>query len=211
MDEAVLLVACSVRPALDLIEQLSRLDELAAGCPFPTADGVMRALFQGPDAFRGDREHYGDPQNSFLDRVIERRCGIPITLSIVAIEVGRRLGVDLAGVGMPAHFLAAQVDPGSGHPQRWFDCFDGGRVLDEAGCRALYRQVSGGDERFDPAWLLPVSTRHIVIRVLTNLKAAAQRRGDLALLRTVMRLRLTLPELALAEGDEMARLMAPFN
>lgn len=211
LDEALFLIAAAVHPPLDLIGQLARLDELAAHCATPTPEGVMRHLFRGDEAFLGDRRTYTDPQNSLLDRVLDRRRGIPITLACLAIEVGRRIGVTLMGVGMPAHFLVADVDPSTSNPRRWFDCFDGGRPLSVDGCRDLYQRVSGGDTSFDGQWLQPVDTRQIVIRVLTNLKASAHRRGDTELLRTVMRLRHTLAELALAEHDEMARLMAPFN
>lgn len=211
LDEALFLVSSALGPPLDLIGQLARLDELAAACESPTVEGVLRHLFQGPAAFRGDRSTYDDPQNSRLDRVVDRRRGLPITLAAVAMEVGRRLGVTLVGVGMPGHFLVARIEPSGERPWRWFDCFDGGRELDADGCRDLYQQVSGGDRRFDSQWLEAVGTRQIVIRVLTNLKAAARRRGDMELLRRVMRLRMTLSELALAEDDEMARLMAPYN
>lgn len=211
LDEALFTIAAVLRPPVDVIEQLARLDALAAGCPTPTAESVMTFLFQGDGAFAGDTSSYTDPQNSLLNRVLDRRQGIPITLSVLAMEVARRIGVTLVGVGMPAHFLVGEALQPYGQPQRWFDCFSGGVSLDSEGCRTLYQRASGGDTRFDTQWLVAVPARHIVVRVLTNLKAAAQRRNDIALLRSVMRLRAVLPELALAEHDEMARLMAPFN
>jgi len=211
LDDALFTIAAVLRPPLDVIEQLTRLDMLAADCPTPTADGVMRFLFRGDDAFQGDTSTYTDPQNSLLNRVLDRRRGIPITLSVVAMEVARRVGVTLVGVGMPAHFLVGETSHPLEQPQRWFDCFAGGRALDKQGCQDLYQQVSGGDTRFDTQWLAAVPPRQIVVRVLNNLKASAQRRNDVALLRGVMRLRAVLPELALAEHDELARLMAPFN
>lgn len=211
LDEALLAVAAAVEPELDVLEQLTRLDDLAGACPSPTVDGVMRWLFRGPQAFMGDRASYDDPRNSLLNRVLDRRRGLPISLSVLAIEVARRVGVELVGVGMPAHFLVGEPQPNTMAPRRWFDCFDGGRVLDTEACRALYRQMSGGDQRFDVRWLSATPNRHIVVRVLTNLKASAQRRGDAEMLRTVMRLRMVLPELAATERNELARLMAPFN
>lgn len=211
LDEALFTVAWALRPEVDVLDQLTRLDDLAASCPSPTVDGVLRWLFRGPQPFMGDRTSYDDPANSLLHRVLDRRRGLPISLSVLAIEVGRRVGVELVGVGMPAHFLVGEPHPNTMTPLRWFDCFDGGRVLDAEACRSLYRQMSGGDQRFDMRWLSATPNRHIVVRVLTNLKAAAQRRGDTEMLRTVMRLRVVLPELAVAEGDELQRLMAPFN
>lgn len=211
LDEASMCIAAALIPGVDVLEELTRLDVLAADCPSPTVEGVLRFLFGGSQPFVGDDVTYADPHNSFLPRVLDRRRGIPITLSVLAIEVARRLGVDLVGVGMPAHFLVGEPSSPTGMPLRWFDCFHGARALDVDDCRALYRRVSGGDERFDPQWLLPTPNRHIVIRMLTNLKASAQRRGDVSMQRTVMRLRVVLPELALTEDDELARLMAPFN
>jgi len=211
LDEALFAVAAVLRPPVDVIDQLTRLDQLAAECPTPTADGVMRFLFQGDDAFQGDTSTYTDPQNSLLNRVLDRRRGIPITLSVLAMEVARRVGVTLVGVGMPAHFLVGEASHPLERPQRWFDCFAGGRAMDESGCQALYQRVSGGDTRFDTQWLGAVTPREIVVRVLNNVKASAQRRDDVRLLRDVMRLRAVIPELALAEYDELARLMAPFN
>lgn len=211
LDEALMCIASALVPGVDVLEELTRLDVIAADCPTPTVDGVLRFLFEGPEPFVGDETTYADPQNSLLPRVLDRRRGIPITLSVLAIEVARRVGVDLVGVGMPAHFLVGEPSTPTGMPLRWFDCFHGARALDVDGCRALYRRVSGGDEHFDPQWLLPTPNRHIVIRVLTNLKASAQRRGDVSMLRIVTRLRVVLPELALTENDELTRLMAPFN
>jgi regulator of sirC expression with transglutaminase-like and TPR domain len=211
LDEALAYIAAALEPGIDVIEVLSQLDDLAASCPSPTVDGVMRHLFQGPDAFRGDVVDYDDPSNSLLHRVVERRRGLPITLSVVAIEVARRLGVPLVGVGMPSHFLVGEPDALGALPLRWFDCFEGAPSLDIDGCRALYHRVSGGDARFDLGWLAPTSNRFIVLRVLTNLKGVAQRRGLVSMLRTVLQLRAHLPEVAQAERVELMRLMAPFN
>ena len=111
LDEASFLIATHARPDLDLPAQLARLDELAAQAGEPTLDGLRRLLFRDL-GFSGNEVDYYDPRNSFLDEVLDRRTGIPITLAVVMLEVGRRLGVPLAGVSMPGHFLVRdKVDP----------------------------------------------------------------------------------------------------
>lgn len=125
--------------------------------------------------FRGDEGDYYDPRNSYLHEVIERRRGIPITLSIVYLAVGRRLGQSVAGINAPGHFLvrsgAAIVDP-----------FDGGRVWSDASFLEHLRQLGASDPAEDASRLLtrPPRTREILGRVLANLKANYLRRGDLS-------------------------------
>ena len=104
LDLGAMLIAAHARRDLDVDEQLTRLDKLAASCGEPTLDGLTRHLFQ-EEELQGDIEEYSHPRNSLLDSVLDRRRGIPITLSVVVLEVGRRLGVPLEGIGMPGHFL----------------------------------------------------------------------------------------------------------
>jgi hypothetical protein len=101
LDEAALLIAAHAEPGLDLDAELARLDELAAGVANPTLDGLRRHLF-GELGFRGADHDYDDPRNSYLHVVVERRVGIPISLSVLLMEVGRRIGVPLAGCPCPA-------------------------------------------------------------------------------------------------------------
>ncbi len=136
LDETALLIAKHAHPDLDLTGPLGELDQLAHTVPGTTADDVAGALF-GEGGLAGNTVDYADPRNSYLDDVLARRLGIPISLSVVMIEVGRRRGVPIYGVGMPGHFL---VQP-AGEPDVWFDPFNGGRRLDEAGCRELYEQM----------------------------------------------------------------------
>ena len=95
-----------VSDSSEIIEQMSRLDELAAAVPSPTFGGIAQFLFTGPDAFVGNRAEYYDPENSLLTKVLDRHAGIPISLSVIMMEVGRRLGVPIAGIGMPAWVAA---------------------------------------------------------------------------------------------------------
>ena len=99
-----LMLSKALQPELDVLGVMTELDVLAADCPTPTRDGVMR--FVRDDAgFTGDQTDYHHWQNSCLDHVIDRRRGMPITLAVVAIEVARRVGVRLAGICLPGHFL----------------------------------------------------------------------------------------------------------
>lgn len=206
LDEASLLIAAHATPGLDLDRYLGLLDDLATSCRAPTLDGLVAHLF-GRGRFKGNQDDYYDPRNSFLSDVVDRGLGIPITLSVLAMEVGRRLGVPLAGVGMPGHFLLRdKVDPAV-----FVDPFNGGRLLDERGCVALYRRLAGSSAPFDPGWLEPVPRWSIVARMLANLKAIYTDRGDRASLRWVLALRCLVPGLDQGDAGELTRLMAPYN
>lgn len=206
LDEATLTIAAALHRGVDVIDQLTALDALAGDCPSPTPDGIARYLFEDV-GFSGNRQAYYDWRNSCLDQVLARRQGIPITLAIVMIEVGRRVGVPLVGVGMPAHFLVGVRD----EPGRYFDAFDGGRELDAAGARSLFESVTGSPAGWDPGHLAATPGREIVIRVLNNLKAVFARRADRVRLGIVMELRSAIPELQAAEADERAVTSAVFN
>ncbi len=205
LDEAALAISSSLSGGLDEIEWLAALDLIAGDCPTPTPDGVARYLF-GELGFAGNRSAYYDWRNSCLDRVIDTRTGIPISLAVLMIEIGRRLGVDLHGVGMPAHFLVG-VDGG----RDFFDPFDGGRRLDRAGAQALFERVTRGQVPWQDRFLDPTPSRAIVIRMLNNLKAVFARRDDAIRLGLVMQLRAQLAELHAEETDEIVAATALFN
>ncbi|HSL58099.1 MAG TPA: transglutaminase-like domain-containing protein [Acidimicrobiales bacterium] len=203
LDEAALLVAAHRYPELDVDAELARLDELADGVRVPTLDGLLAHLF-GDLGFTGDRERYDDERNAFLNDVVDRRLGLPISLSILAIEVGRRIGVPLAPVSMPGHFLVRdRVDA-----TVFVDPFAGGRVLDAAGAEAIFRVAHGPDARLDPEHLLPATPRAVVARVLANLKlryAGAGRARDLV---WVTRLRAAIPGVPVEERRHLSRALA---
>src|SRR5690606_13265031 len=111
--------------------------------------------------FAGDVEDYGNPRNSLLDSVLDRRRGIPITLAVVLIEVARRAGVALEGVGMPGHFLVRAAGDG----ELFADPFHG-VVLDRAGCEKLFAALHGPRARFRDRFLDPVGPRAILARML---------------------------------------------
>src|SRR5690606_3412900 len=113
--------------------------------------------------FTGNTRDYYDPRNSYLDVVLARRTGIPITLALVTVEVGRRLGLAVAGVGMPGHFLVRAVDQPA-----FLDPFHGSAVLDERDVRDLFARLFRGGRPFSPRFLDPVGPRAVLSRMLTN-------------------------------------------
>lgn len=202
LDEAALLIAAAARPDLEVGAELVRLDELAAGCPEPTFDGLLRYLF-GDLGFRGNTEHYQDPDNSYLDQVVRRRLGIPITLSVLTMEVGRRLGVPVDGVGMPGHFLIRD----GAEPSAFADPFGGGKRLDADGCREIFTSVAAPPGRplaWDESYVAPVGARAILSRMLLNLQGLFLP-SDLRSAAWVLELRLTVPGLGVPERLGLAR------
>lgn len=158
----------------------------------------------GTLGFRGDTERYDDPRNSFLNEVIANRRGIPITLAVVAIEVGRRAGVPITGIGMPGHFLVRH----DGEPATYVDPFTGD-LLDERGCRAIHERITGTP--WDPAYLAPAGSHAIAARMLANLRASYRGRGDELSLEWVLRLRAALPGATETERADLVRLRARWN
>src|SRR5207245_8604754 len=138
------------------------LDGLSLACP-DHLPGLRTYLFDDL-GFRGDTENYYDQRNSFLNEVMRRRRGIPISLSVLAMEVGRRRGVPLVGVGLPGHFLARSVED----PSAYLDAFSG-QLLTGDGVDRLFAAVSGG-ATVEDAWLEPVPTVAILRRMLNNLR-----------------------------------------
>ncbi len=207
LDEAAALIGAHAVPGLDVAHQLARLDDLAATCPAPTLDGLCRHLFDDL-GFAGNRGEYHDPRNSYLHDVLDRRRGIPISLSVVTVEVGRRLGVPLAGVGMPAHFLVRHL----GEPAVFVDPFDGGTRLTESDCETIFR-ILGGTGEWVPAYLDPVGPRAILTRMLVNLQGIflASSGGlrtpgrDLHSAAWVLRLRLLIPGVSFQEQVVVAQ------
>jgi regulator of sirC expression with transglutaminase-like and TPR domain len=213
LDEMAFLISSTLMGAesSEIVEQMSRLDELAAAVPSPTFAGIAQFLFTGPDAFIGNRAEYYDPENSLLPRVLDRHAGIPISLSVIMMEVGRRLGVPIVGIGMPGHFLVGLAKANGNIPESFADPFHEGRILDAEGCQELFHQVTGAHQTFLTGFLAPVHPMAIVERMLNNLKAEYQSRSDHEHLRHIMILRSYFPGLGKSEHDELLRLMAPFN
>ncbi len=202
LDETALLIAAAAYPGLDIAAQLARLDELAAGCRERSLEGLRRHLFDEV-GLTGNALRYGDPRNSFLNDVLDRKVGIPISLCVITMEVGRRLGVTLEGVGMPGHFLVRHV----GDPPVLLDAFSGGRILDEQDVQALFRRLSGS-VALSPDLLVAAPARAILTRMLANLRNLYEQAGDVASLGWVMRLRVTIPAGSIQELADVAGVQA---
>lgn len=197
--QGALLIALAGDPTVDPPRWRAELDRWAEGVS--GLDGLRRRLF-GELGLRGDESNYYDPQNSFLHRVMQRRKGIPITLSVVTMEVGWRAGVPLEAVGMPGHFLVRVP-----HTGVYLDAFAGGELLDEAGCERRFRAATGatgGETPFGPHLLPSVSPHAILARMLANLAVIYELRRSGPDLEWVARMRLALPGASSPEAMALA-------
>jgi regulator of sirC expression with transglutaminase-like and TPR domain len=178
--EAALWIAAEEYPNLDVEAYVDRLDELAEvtrRAVFPCAAEDRAARFNdflfGELGFAGNTESYDDPRNSFLNDVIDRRRGIPISLSLVYTEIGTRLGLPVVGVGFPGHFLVKWLAPA----ELLVDAFHG-RVISRDECSERLRTSFGPNATLDERMLAPASPREILTRWLRNLKQNYLARGD---------------------------------
>jgi regulator of sirC expression with transglutaminase-like and TPR domain len=204
LDQAALLIAAHATGRVDVARQLRHLDEVAAGCGQDTVEGLVEWLFSDL-GLRGDTEHYNDPRNSYLDQVLERRLGIPISLSVVVIEVGRRVGISLEGVGMPGHFLVQPA--GRAGDEALLDPFSG-RWVEPGECRAMAARLVGPATPWSPSWLDPTPTRAILARMLANLAAGHRARQELGALRRISELAAVLPARRPSERYQVAEDLA---
>jgi len=152
--------------------------------------------------FRGNSDHYDDSRNSFLNEVLDRRTGIPISLAIVYIEVARRAGLRVEGVNFPGHFLLrvpATLGPApDADAFLVVDPFHDGTILDRADCEQLY-QEHGGDAELDDRQLEPATRPQIVARTLMNLKRLYVRMRSFPQARLVSELLLAVDPSSLTE------------
>lgn len=181
LGRAALAIAEIEHPGLRPEPHLARLDELAArsGVAREPAGRARLArlsvfLFER-EGFRGNAEDYYDPRNSCLNDVLDRGLGIPITLCVLMMEIGRRVGLPIAGIGLPGHFVVgAQVGGG----MVVVDPFGGGRALTREDADSLVSRVVGQAVNLTDAHFTPASKREIITRVLLNLKGIYARRED---------------------------------
>jgi len=199
--EATLLIAAEEYTRLNIPDYLEKIDHFgdlarqrAAGSDDPNdvISALNSTLFDDL-GFHGNRDTYYDPRNSFLNQVIDRRTGIPITLSVVYIEVAKRIGFQVQGVGLPYHFLAKhETEAGD----IFIDPFNEGRLLNASGCAGLLTEMTGGKDELQPEHLESISNKRILARILLNLlglyKASDPRRA----LSTIERLLLINPDYA---------------
>ena len=170
-----MLIAATEYPRINVDGELFTFQRIAGSIsskflddddPLYSMNTLSEALFDDI-GFRGNADNYYDPRNSYLNEVLRRRAGIPITLAVVYMEVGRRLRVPLLGVGMPGHFLVrhAEID------NLFVDPFHGGILLSADECRQMLEDLAEGPFRWDDRLLAPISNRQILARIIRNLKA----------------------------------------
>jgi regulator of sirC expression with transglutaminase-like and TPR domain len=187
--EAALLIAAEEYPGLDVGDYLARIDALADKIreeidnaeDARTAGTALTSFLYEREDFRGSEDDYYDPRNSFLNQVLDRHRGIPITLSILYMAVGARLGLAVRGIGLPGHFLVKLADAGT-----YVDPYTGQVDLAESDCAERVRTIHGGRVSLEPNMLEPQSNRQILTRVLTNLRVIYRSRDDLPRARAVL-------------------------
>jgi regulator of sirC expression with transglutaminase-like and TPR domain len=196
--EVALLLARDEYPDLDVAGYLAELTAMAhevrrslCGSFAARVERLCRYLYHEL-GFGGNTTDYYDPRNSYLNQVLDRRTGIPITLSAVAMAIGQRAGLNVVGVALPGHFVVKAV---AGEQEIIFDPFHGGRRLTVAECADLVRQVTGEAFEASEEVLRPALLGPLVVRMLTNLKGTYLRGGDFArAVKVLQRLRQLQPD-----------------
>lgn len=182
LDLCCLQIGRIVDPTFDQMSALNRLDALArevgSDQPSPAAlvERLNEVLFQ-QHGFRGDTDTYYDPSNCCLHATLESGRGMPITLAVLMIEVARRVGLELHGVGAPFHFLVKYHDQETGR-DHFLDPFHGGREIDRDALSERLRATNRGLGPIPDSFLAAVTKRQILQRILTNLKGASIRQRD---------------------------------
>jgi regulator of sirC expression with transglutaminase-like and TPR domain len=174
LDRAALYLAGEEYPEIDVHSYLAELDafasqialrEIAETAPADLARAIAHYLFDQV-GLHGNTGEYYSPENSYLNRVLETRTGIPITLSLIFLEVARRLGLRCSGVGLPGHFIVGLDDTGE-----YLDPFNAGIMLSAEDCRNLVQNMSGGRLEWTDQVLAPYTKRDVLFRILNNLKS----------------------------------------
>jgi regulator of sirC expression with transglutaminase-like and TPR domain len=197
---AALYIAQEEYPRLDVEAYLNALDTMAAEIqerlpaePYPLriVQTINHYLYEDL-GFTGNTTDYYDPRNSFLSDVLDRRTGIPITLSLVYLTLAERLDFPMLGIGMPGHFL---IRPMAKDMEIFVDAFHGGEVLFVEDCHDRLRQIYGETAELRPEFLHPVDPPHFLARMLTNLKVVYLNRQDIPkALAAIERILLLFPE-----------------
>lgn len=168
--EVCLLLGTFVEPGLDPVTYLSRLDRMATAVEGRTHLAVRRVI-SIQEGIGGNTDDYDHIDNAFLHRVLDTRRGLPIIVAVIWMEVGRRAGIDVQGVGLPGHFLVFAggqlVDP-----------FHFGEAIGRDEAARLVAEAIGGPPRLEPTWLNPVDSRSIVRRILANLYSRYESRNE---------------------------------
>ena len=181
--EGALLLSREEYPGLDIGHYLASLDAMAdtllhrlSSCADPASLArSLNAFLYDEKGFTGNHQSYYDPRNSFLNEVLDRRLGIPITLATVYMEVARRIGLELEGIGLPGHFLLRHTGKGA---HFYIDAFAGGAFLTADDCREKIAEIFNDSVSFKEEFLEPVTKLQILKRMLHNLKAIYIHRED---------------------------------
>ena len=175
LDRSALIIALEEYPELDIQLYLRKLDTFAAQAetligidksPINCIESINEILFV-QEGLRGNHKDYYDPRNSYLNAVLDRRLGIPITLSIIYIEVARRIGFKIDGMGVPGHFLIKHI---AQDRDIIIDAFEMGRILTLNDCQELIDEIHNGAVTLNASLLQPMEKRAIITRMLYNLK-----------------------------------------
>lgn len=201
LPSAALVLARVQYPDLDIAHHREALRALARAAvamlahrPPETVEEVTRIVFDEM-GFRGNREEYSDPRNSFLNDVLERRVGIPISLSVVYIEIADACGRETEAIGFPGHFLVRDRESGA-----VLDPFHRGALVDEQACRRLLAANGIPLSQWKDDFLAPVGKLDILARMIANLVRAYGERGRTDRVSTLAALSARLEELREA-GD----------
>ncbi len=182
--KAALYIAQEEYPELQPAEYINALDTMAAEVqellpaqqyPLRIVQSINQYLYDDL-GFTGNKTDYYDPKNSFLNEVIDRRTGIPITLALVYLEIARRIDFPMVGVGMPGHFL---IRPDVPQMELFVDVFNRGEIMFPEDCQERISQIYGQPVTLQPEFLEPVTPRHFLVRLLSNLKIIYLRREEL--------------------------------
>ncbi len=184
--QAALLIAQSEYPHLAIAPSLAHLDALAQrvrgvlalpepdALPHPTNDtevfaviDAMNKVLFDEEHFHGNKEDYYNPENSFLNKVLENHTGIPITLSLLYMEIGRRVGIQIDGIGLPFHFV---VRCSLSQENIYIDPYEGGLLMSEQGCRDRIHRITQRRMKIHSHLFEPVTHRQLLARILNNLK-----------------------------------------
>jgi regulator of sirC expression with transglutaminase-like and TPR domain len=225
--QAALTIARIEYPHLDAERYMTTLDAIGDAARRlverrvqSSGDGSVPACVQALNellfddlGFRGNRDRYEDPRNSCLNEVIDRRTGIPITLSVLYVEVARRAGVSADGVNFPGHFLVRVPNVGmKAGGGLIVDPFHRGAILTERDCRQLLkRQHAGSEVNFGRSLLATASRQQVIVRMLINLKRLYVHMGSFPQARQVIELLLAVNPTALGELRDRALLAYQLN
>lgn len=201
LDRTALIIALEEYPDLDLQSYLRRLDMFAARAealigldhnPVNIIECINEVLFV-QEGLRGNEEDYFDPRNSYLNQVLDRRLGIPISLSVIYMEVGKRINFKVQGIGFPEHFLMKHVARGK---EIIIDAFNHGRILTRKDCQERLDKIHNGAVQMHASLLQSMGKRAILTRMLYNLKGVySQKEQYLKALSVVEKILLLNPSL----------------